>query len=207
MVLIFYITAEFNCRLTSVLTISFVPSPPRTLERLWETTNYPIKTRPSFAVHLKGYVNHRLGNKLMKRAKGLERDIQIQEVMNCKKEIIICKRDIAKTARKKSLIRDGNICYRIMKEIFMPNVQVYIVPYGSPFLKRFDDIIHRLKTSGIFAQWEKTPSVSRKDAINKEPYKLSLDTLFIAFVVLGLGLLASTLVFIHEYRSVQGQQT
>lgn len=205
MVLLFYLTVEFNCRLTSVLTISIAPPGPSTLDELWETTQYKIKSRPSFARYLSVYVNPSLGDKLMQSAEGLERGEQIQEIMECKKEIIICKHDIAVTAMKRSLIKNRVICYKIMKEIFLPSVQAYIVPYGSPFLSRFDVIIQRLHHNGIFGHWEGKARFHRKHRSDKKPYRLSLDTLFVAFVVLGVGLLTSTLVFLYEYRSGQNK--
>lgn len=138
----------------------------------------------------------------MNNTEGLERDAQIHEIMECKKEIIICKRDIAIIALKLNLIKNRVICHNIMKEIYIPSVQVYIVSYGSPFLNRFDGIVHRLHANGIFSYWEKGPTIYGRRKSGKMPHRLSLDAFFVAFVVLGVGLLTSTLVFLSELRSV-----
>lgn len=92
--------------------------------------------------------------------------------------------------------------YHAARECPVPFLACYILPFGSPLLKRINNIIGRLENAGIFRYWERKMKADDV-AIHLErtegtPERLGFDKMF-AFYFLLFGWAISFLAFLGEY--------
>lgn len=94
--------------------------------------------------------------------------------------------------------------YNAMRECLVPFLACYIVPFGSPFLNRFNDLISWTEQAGIFLYWERSMNenpkrMSQQVSTDNETHKpLQLQNMSLFFYLLLVGLVVSFLIFILE---------
>lgn len=101
-------------------------------------------------------------------------------------------------------IVNGRPIYNAMKECLVPFLACYIVPFGSPFLGRINDIIAWTEQAGIFMIWERAMNEKPKRA--EQQYQnmkgkhsaLTFDQIYYFFLFWIGGLAISTCVFLGE---------
>lgn len=101
-------------------------------------------------------------------------------------------------------LNNGLPLYNAMRECLVPFLACYIVPFGSPILNRFNDIISWTNQAGIFAYWERSTnenpkSMSQQITTDEETHKPLLFDAMSAFFYLWIcGLTLSIIVFVVE---------
>lgn len=102
-------------------------------------------------------------------------------------------------------IVNGQPMYNAMKESLIPFLACYIVPFGSPFLGRFNDIIAWTEQAGLFTYWNglmiERPKRNGQQNVNNVQgmhSALTMDQLNLFFLFWIGGLAISTCVFLGE---------
>lgn len=123
-------------------------------------------------------------------------------------------RDVAAVERRLDAIyyiqeqfldENGSPLIHIVEECVTAHFISFIVPKGSPFLKKFNLVIRMLNEAGLPKKWYddiaksvvlsgKMPALKKND----EDKVVSLNDVQTAFYILVMGLTASSLVFLHE---------
>lgn len=96
-----------------------------------------------------------------------------------------------------------------MKECLVPFLACYIVPYGSPFLDRFNDLISWTEQAGIFQYWERSMNENPRilsqfhnvgnDEEANGHLPLTIDNMVLFFYFWLGGLILSLCVFLWEW--------
>lgn len=101
-------------------------------------------------------------------------------------------------------IANGRPIYNAMKECLVPFLACYIVPFGSPFLGRINDIIAWTNQAGIFMIWDRTMNEKPKRVVQQhqnmkgKQSALTFDQLYVFFLFWIGGLALSGCVFLGE---------
>lgn len=108
-------------------------------------------------------------------------------------------------------LSNGMPLYNAMRECLVPFLACYIVPFGSPFLSRFNDLILWTEQAGIFLFWERSMNENPKrisqyvSNANAAHVALQLQNMSLFFYMLLVGLSFSFLIFILEILNVRCQ--
>ncbi|XP_064292161.1 uncharacterized protein Ir85a [Plodia interpunctella] len=115
--------------------------------------------------------------------------------------ILLRKSDAMYISRKPSNMHDGKPVYHTTNDCPLPCFIVYGLRYGSPYLDKLNNILHRLSQSGILEYWSKTEEYKLNKNLyrnEKEIKALSFENLSEIFYVWLSALLLSSFVFIVE---------
>ncbi|CAK9822527.1 hypothetical protein ANTRET_LOCUS1048 [Anthophora retusa] len=89
-----------------------------------------------------------------------------------------------------------------VKECPKDYILANVMTKGSPFHGRINNIIGRLNNGGFYGKWYRTLYQARKHVFLHETTrhrKITIRHLFIPFMILYVGLVISTIVFVREY--------
>lgn len=104
-------------------------------------------------------------------------------------------------------LANGRPMFHAMHECLVPFLGCYIVPFGSPLLSRFNDIISWTEQAGIFVHWERTMNehprlmtYQRQRVVDEQEQQspLPLQTMVVFFYFLIAGLCLSLVAFCAE---------
>ena len=215
--LIFYLTfcvflnTLIVCRLTSIFTAPAHFQGIETVTELAET-DYEILTIDRFEDLLNASLGPNLRDKILPRLNLIKEPEYLERIRKCRNVVFILKDHLANYAQiQKENYPNGVQFYRVMRERILPALSCYIVSYGSPFLKRVDELVRRIMEAGIYDYWKMKTwqrlGVGNEFRFNKNSYgnevAVSLDDVATGVQILVFGLGTSFLVFLLEMLAIK----
>lgn len=100
------------------------------------------------------------------------------------------------------LAKDGTRCLHTVKEHIMSPFFVYIVPHYSPYLLKINDLIIKLRESGLIEYWIENARLQKYNGQkNYHSFKnITYDDLLVFLYILFSGHILAFLIFLYEIK-------